>query len=315
MNKDKITSTPSPIQFLTELNGIFVYIKRDDLLAPSPGDPFCGNKWRKLKYNLLDLQRSEYRKILTFGGPFSNHIAAVASAGKHLRFQTIGIIRGERHLPLNPTLRFAADCGMQLEYLDRSSYRAYTRMDIPRDLLDRFGPCFILPEGGSNHRALPGCAEMATEIHTQLSEWPAAIGISCGTGGTMAGLINGTDNNCRVIGVSALRGDFHQRDIQTMVPKNLTNWEVKTEYHFGGYAKFNDVLIQFINDFRTQYRIQLDPIYTGKLFYGVFDLIRQGYFRNSDKVVLVHSGGLQGIKGFNQRFGGVLNVGEKWMSE
>lgn len=316
----------SPLQELDlsfwSLGNVRLFVKRDDLLYDERAPYFCGNKWRKLKYNLQVAREQDYSTLLTFGGAYSNHILATADAGKLLSFKTIGIIRGEEHLPLNFTLRNARDRGMQLHYLDRTTYRNKDSAEVREQLLAQFGPCYFIPEGGTNGLALKGCAELGEEIETQMESssfkvprsWkvedsgPIYIALSCGTGGTMAGLLTGLAKaKTQVIGFSALKGDFLQKEIEHLLSQNglttAANWQIQTDYHFGGYAKFKPDLIDFIRRFKAVYDIQLDPIYTGKLFYGVFDLIQKEYFPKGSTIVVVHTGGLQGIEGFEERYG------------
>ncbi len=320
----------SPLQELDlsrwGLHGVRLFVKRDDLLFDHRAPYFCGNKWRKLKYNLLAAKEQGDDTLLTFGGAYSNHILATADAGQLLGFQTIGIIRGEQHLPLNFTLRNARERGMQLHYLDRTTYRNKNSAEVQARLLAKFGACYLIPEGGTNALALRGCAELGVEIQLQLTDVtfqdlrtlkkeadrPDYLALSCGTGGTMAGLLSGlTTTKTKVIGFSALKGDFLTGEIEQLLTQNeLTTsapWQIQTDYHFGGYAKFRPELIDFIRRFKTVYDLQLDPIYTGKLFYGVFDLVKAGYFPKGSRIVVVHSGGLQGIAGFEERYGEFLH--------
>jgi 1-aminocyclopropane-1-carboxylate deaminase len=307
----------SPIQNLDdalfESNKLKIFIKRDDLIHPQ----IHGNKWRKLKHNLTAFQVSGKKQILTFGGAFSNHIHATAAAGQLFNLKTIGVIRGERASPLSPTLIFAEKCGMKLHFVSRETYR---HKDILlKELHDLYGDFYHLPEGGTNNEAVLGCIEIIDEVHTQLGFKPDYFCVACGTGGTLSGLILACEPHQNIVGMCVLKNDnmfgevtnilhtFTISDIElTKVPFNLikknktpTNWNLKTEYHFEGYAKWSSNLIKFINEFKIKYGIALDPVYNGKMFYGVFDLVRQGYFKENSTIVLIHTGGLQGVKGFN----------------
>lgn len=302
---------PSPIQEiqseLLQTKKVRLFLKRDDLIHPS----VSGNKWRKLKYNLAAAKELNHGTLLTFGGAFSNHIHAVAAAGKVFDFKTIGIIRGDRIDPLNATLQFAEDQGMQLHFITRSAYRKKNTTSFQLTLQEQFGRFYSLPEGGTNTLALKGCAEIVTEIKDQLKFPPAYIATSCGTGGTIAGIIQGNAATpTEILGVSALKGNFLQGEVKELLgAANVsvsTKWSISNDYHFGGYAKFKPDLIEFINDFKKTYQIALDPIYTGKLLYGIFDLIKKDYFKKDTTIVALHTGGLQGIKGFNQRYGEIL---------
>ena len=302
----------SPLQLIQDelltQREIRLFIKRDDLIHPQ----VSGNKWRKLKYNLQTAQQQQQERLLTFGGAYSNHIAATAAAGKIFGFGTIGVIRGELVKPLNPTLSLAQNQGMQLISVERQAYRE-NKSEIAAKLQDDLGKCYVIPEGGSNTLAVKGCAEIVTEVCEQLSgELPDYICVSSGTGGTAAGLIVGLNQMSFLKVYPALKGDFLKDEINSLiweyVGKNYENWQLVTDYNFGGYTKWNQELIDFINTFYEKFGIHLDPIYTGKLFYGVWDEIKQSKFKNGSTIVVIHTGGLQGIAGFNQRFGNLLNV-------
>ncbi len=290
-----ILNLPSPLVALQShfLNkkAVNVWIKREDLIHPQ----LSGNKWRKLEFNLKEMRRQGKRGILTFGGAYSNHIYATAAAGRLFDFSTIGIIRGEAILPLNPTLSFAREAGMQLEYLDRTTYR--DKAKAHKIYQARYPNYCILPEGGTNTHAIPGSARTAAEIREQLSRLPDFICLACGTGGTLAGIVAGLDGESEVLGFSVLKGDFHQRDIQQLLLeaniKDPKNWSVKTDYHFGGYARRTPELDKFIADFKRDYGIPLEWIYTGKLMYGIFDLIEKDYFPKGSSIVVIHTGGIR----------------------
>ena len=291
----------SPLLEIPFQNGrIRLFIKRDDLLHPQ----ISGNKWRKMKYNLQEMQRQDKKTLLTFGGAFSNHIAAAAAAGKVYGFQTIGIIRGEELDTSNATLNFAKKNGMHLKFISRSDYRRKEEGEFLEKLQKEFGDFYKLPEGGTNCFALPGCAEIIEEIDAEISADYYCV--SCGTGGTIAGMISGLKQG-RILGFSALKGDFLQKEVNKLLFGCSASFEnkpysINTEYHFGGYAKFKPNLIEFMNDFKAQFGISLDPIYTAKMFFGIFDLAEKGYFKEGSTVVAVHTGGLQGIEGFRARY-------------
>jgi len=286
--------------------GIRLFVKRDELLHPE----FGGNKWRKLKHNLLFARQQHYSTLLTFGGAWSNHIYATAAAGKHFGFNTIGIIRGELHTPLNPTLKFAELCGMQLHYVTRTEYRQKHQAEFLGKLEQQFGQVYILPEGGSNALAVKGCAELVDEVNDSLGHLQHethnkcfdVICCACGTGATFAGIVTRLQSDQAAIGFSALKGgDFLNTEVERFLPlkQKSKNWRIENRYHFGGYAKVNDELIQFIKDFKQEYNIMLDAVYTGKMFYGLFQMIASGEFEPGTSIVAVHSGGLQGNKGFD----------------
>ncbi len=297
---------PSPIQTLESDwlmdKSIRLLVKRDDLLRIDEHSAFCGNKWRKLKYNLYEARRRGLSILLTFGGAFSNHLAAVAEAGKVFDFQTIGIVRGEETLPLNPTLQFCQAYGMQLHYVDRTTYRQKNEPDFIEWLTQEFGEFYLIPEGGTNELALKGCAEIVKEIENQLITFPNYIAVACGTGGTLAGVVSGLNGKSQAIGFSVLKGYV----AQPLGCDIYNNWHIQTDYHFGGYAKFSSELIDFINQFKQTFGIPLDPIYTGKLFFGLFDMIQKDFFPPGSTLLAIHTGGLQGIAGFNARYGRLL---------
>ncbi len=273
-------------------NSISVSIKREDLLHPF----VSGNKFRKLKYNLLQAKEENQKTLLTFGGAFSNHIAAVAFAGKENGFKTIGIIRGDElrdKIVENPTLSFAQNCGMQLEFVSRDDYRSKEETAFLDALKQKFGDFYLVPEGGTNALAIKGCQEILTEEDASFDYVCCAVG----TGGTISGIINSILPHQKVLGFPALKGDFLKEEIRNFATNE--NWTLISEYHFGGYGKVNQELITFINSFYAQTQIPLDPIYTGKMVFGVMDLIQQNYFPEKAKILLIHTGGIQGIKGMN----------------
>ncbi len=295
--------TPSPLEYIDDIGyECQLYLKRDDLLTFTSNDPLCGNKWRKLKYNLKKARREGYHKLATFGGAYSNHIAAVASAGIRFGFQTIGIIRGEETLPLNPTITFARQCGMKIAYMDRTTYRRKSEKEVIDQLHEQYGPFYLIPEGGTNQLAIKGAAEIVPEIYYELGRIPDYICVSCGTGGTLAGIIQGMEGKSRAVGFAALKGNFLTREVSQWINPDFSNWSIQPTYHFGGYAKSKPELISFIRSFKRRYGIQLDPIYTGKMMYGILDIAKKGYFAPSSTVVAIHTGGLQGIAGFEQRW-------------
>jgi 1-aminocyclopropane-1-carboxylate deaminase len=273
-------------------NEITLYLKREDLIHPF----VSGNKFRKLKYNLLKAKEEKKTKLITFGGAFSNHIAAVAYAGKENNFDTIGIIRGEElesQIDENPTLRFAQECGMIFQFVTREEYKNKTTDLFFKKLKIRYGDFYLIPEGGSNSLAIKGCEEILTEEDSQFSH----VCCSIGTGGTISGLINSSHSHQKIIGFPSLKGDFLSEDIRKFAVKS--NWELQSDYNFGGYGKINEELVRFINDFFEQTKIPLDPIYTSKMMFGILDLIKKGYFPEGSKILAIHTGGLQGIKGMN----------------
>jgi len=277
------------ISLIAEINGVSIYMKREDQIHPE----VSGNKFRKLKYNIDAFKTSSSETVLTFGGAFSNHIAATAASGKINNVKTIGIVRGEElNSNSNDTLRFASAKHMELIFVSREVYKLKENSNVVKQLIkDR--NCFVVPEGGTNQLAIKGCEEILNEETREFDY----ISTSVGTGGTISGIINASLDHQKILGFSALKGDFLSQDISRFVKK--TNWLLNTDYHFGGYAKVSVELISFINQFKKKYNISLDPIYTGKMMFGVMDLITKDYFKSGSKILAIHTGGLQGIKGMN----------------
>lgn len=268
-------------------------LKREDLL----GSGISGNKLRKLKYNILEAKKSGFSTLLTFGGAYSNHIMAASYISKQYDITVVGVIRGEELIDKiddNPTLKKAQENGMQFHFVSRELYRNKTEASFINDLKVKFGDFYLLPEGGTNTLAIKGCEEILTPNDEQYDYICCAVG----TGGTMAGLINASQNHQKVLGFSALKGDFLKDDISDMVTK--TNWEVITDYHFGGYAKVSNELIAFMNTFRLETGVLLDPIYNGKMLFGIYDLMKKGYFKKNTSILAIHTGGLQAISGMNK---------------
>lgn len=288
---------PTPIEELSHSlltkKSIRLFVKRDDLLHPE----IMGNKWRKLKYNLDEAKKLQKETIVTLGGAYSNHIAATAAAAKEFGFNSIGIIRGEElNSNSNPTLKFASKKGMILRFIDRNTYRSVRAN--PSLLRDEFPEGYILPEGGTNDLAIKGCAEILSEDHNHYD----LIVCPIGTGGTMCGLINGSSNFQKVLGVSSLKGAFIKNDIENLLgDSEKENFDINIDYHFGGYGKTTSELVDFMNWFKEKFNIQLDPIYTGKSFFAVWDMIKCDKFGKNLKLMLLHTGGLQGIEGFNRK--------------
>ena len=290
---------------LFRYNDIKIFLKRDDKIHGL----VSGNKFRKLKYNIIQAKHQHKSILLTFGGAFSNHIHAVAAAGKISNFKTIGLIRGEKKVSYNKTLSFAEEQGMQLEFINRTDYRNKMNPTFLKEIEEKYNYPYIIPEGGTNSLAIKGCSEIIDEIDIPFDYICTAVG----TGGTVSGLIAGCDNKHQVLGFSALKGgDFLNKDINELLlaynGQSYDNWNIQTDYHFGGYAKIKPELIKFINDFKKEHDIQLEPIYTGKMMYGIYDLIQKGFFKPGSTIIALHTGGLQGIDGINQRYGNVINL-------
>jgi 1-aminocyclopropane-1-carboxylate deaminase len=269
-----------------------LFIRREDLIHPY----ISGNKFRKLKYNLIEAKKQNFATILTFGGAYSNHIAATAFAANQNGFKSIGVIRGDElvdKIDENSTLAFAKRQGMIFKFISRADYNFKTESHFIKNLEAEFGRFYLLPEGGANDLAVKGCEEILTSTDAIYDYICTCVG----TGGTIAGIVNSSFSHQKILGFPALKGDFLQKDICKFAVNS--NWELVNDYHFGGYAKVNAELINFMNSFFCQHHILLDPIYTAKMIFGVLDLIQKKYFVDNSKILLIHTGGLQGIEGMN----------------
>ncbi|WP_245645785.1 1-aminocyclopropane-1-carboxylate deaminase/D-cysteine desulfhydrase [Pseudonocardia acaciae] len=279
---------PSPLTELSDdrLGSVRVLMKRDDLIDPV----LSGNKWRKLKYQLVDARSRGATTLLTFGGAYSNHVRAVAAAGRRFGFATIGMIRGEEQ-PFNDQLAAAVADGMRLHYLDRATYRAKTAPDVLDGLRQKFGDFYLVPEGGSAPLALRGCSEMIAEIQERFD----LVVCPVGTGGTLAGLSAGLTGGQRALGFSVLRGAEYLDDevagIQVeAIGKRLDNWSINHRFHFGGFARRKSELDDFIAEFRDRHGIALDWVYVAKALYGLYACVEEGVVGSGATVVFVVTG-------------------------
>jgi len=293
----------SPVQEVNDLllndSGIRLLMKRDDLIHTH----ISGNKWRKLKYNLREAVGQNHHTLLTFGGAYSNHIAATAFACHKAGLSSIGIIRGEDD-PTNPTLQFARENGMQLEFVSREEYRRKNDDDFLDSLEERFGRFFLIPEGGANGLGVRGCAEILPEINEHFD----VVCCAAGTGTTLAGLALSLKPYQQLLGFPALKGgDFLTDEVERLMtksrlrPPSTINHQLMTDYHFGGYAKTTPELLAFISCFTQRTGIPLDPVYTGKMMFGIYDLIGKGHFPQGTTILAIHTGGLQGWLGMRHR--------------
>ena len=272
-------------------SGVRLLVKREDLNHPF----VSGNKWWKLKYNLEEALRQKHNALLTFGGAYSNHIYATAAAAKELGLKSIGLIRGEEVLPLNHTLAFAESCGMKLYYVSREAYRHKTEEMFEQKLRDQFGEFYPIPEGGTNEFAVQGVAEFASALIDEVDFDYLCLPI--GTGGTMAGFVRGFAGRKNCIGFSVLKGGgFLNEEVKSWSGDSFNNWSIVEGYHFGGYAKVTDELINFMKDIEKQYQLPLDQVYTAKMMFGILDLIKKDFFKKGSTILMMHTGGLQGNK-------------------
>ncbi|MDH1375247.1 pyridoxal-phosphate dependent enzyme [Acinetobacter junii] len=278
---------PTPYQTLDLPFPVQLTMKRLDLIHPQ----ISGNKFFKLKYNLLAAKQQNLNQVLTFGGAYSNHIAATAYAAHYFGFQSIGIIRGEElaKQAFNPTLQTAQDFGMQLHFVSRAEYRLRHELEYLQQLKQRYPNTLIIPEGGTNQLAIQGTKEILSADDRENYD---VICCAVGTGGTIAGIIESSSDQQHILGFSALKGDFLKHDIQQWT--NKTNWSLTDEYCCGGYAKTNSELLQFMQQFEQQYAVPLEQVYTAKMMMGLFDLIQQGNFPVNTRILAIHTGGLQG---------------------
>jgi 1-aminocyclopropane-1-carboxylate deaminase len=280
-------------QDIQEIHSAFLHSKKVRLLVQREdlNDPYCmGNKWWKLRYNLIEAIREKHNKVLTFGGAFSNHIVATASACNRMGLKSIGIIRGDSTDKLNPSLIRAQNDGMELFFVDRQIYHNKSNIDWK----SIYGDHYLIPEGGTNELAVSSCEEMISFKEYDM------VCVPVGTGGTLSGIIRSLKPSQHAIGFSSLKGGgFLNDEVKKYV--DHSNWSIQFDYHFGGYAKINLELVSFMNEFKRDFSIQLDPVYTAKMFYGIFDMIKNEQIRSNSTILAVHTGGTQGIEGMNQR--------------
>ena len=284
-----------PIQRIQFAGLIFDILRLDKIHTGA-----SGNKFFKLKYNFLEAEKNGHKTILTFGGAFSNHVVATAISAKACGFKSIGIIRGEE--VENPSLKRAKECGMDLHFISREDYKEKNKPEFLNDLKKQFDNPFIIPEGGTNELALKGTAE----IHDFIPAHYNLIATCFGTGGTLAGLIKGKAAHQKIMGFSALKGEWVKDELSNLLETEYANWDISSAYHFGGYAKWKPELIDFINEFYEKTAVPLDPVYTGKMMYGLMMEWKRDKISSEDHILAIHSGGLQGVAGFNERFGFTL---------
>lgn len=286
---------PSPVSIiespLLEKNRIKLRIKRDDLIHPE----VSGNKWRKLSLQLEDAIDQGKDTILTYGGAFSNHIYATAAACNLIGLKSIGIIRG-RYVDLeNPTLAFTQSKGMQLICKDKGKYA----LDKKTPIHNEFPEAYVIPEGGNNELGRAGVKALAEELIQEFPSEKIKLFVSIGTGCTYAGLVENLPSNFEVHGINVLKNKGIDEEVKEWIKEPQGIHNIIHDYHFGGYAKTNARLIDFANAFIQEHKIPLDPIYTSKMCYAVFDMIEKGLIEKGSKIIAIHTGGIQGVTGYN----------------
>ncbi len=271
---------------------IKLWIKRDDLLHPI----ISGNKWRKLKYTLDHALSEGADTLISMGGAYSNHLHALAYVGKALGLKTIGLVRGEQPETLTPTLSDLQNWGMVLKFVSRFDYRLLRQYKGCYDLPGLKPRQYWLPEGGAQALALKGVEELVNEIDVAYD----ILCVPCGTGATLAGIIDMVPDQVSVMGFAALKNaEFLQTDVESLLPRPCSNWQINMDYHFGGFAKTSAELMTFMADFEFKTGIPLEPVYTGKMIYAIYNLITKHTFKPGQRIIAVHTGGLQGKRGFN----------------
>lgn len=295
----------SPLEFLPDHPGreqqIHLFIKRDDLVHPS----IQGNKWRKLRPLLESFHfHSSARGIITFGGPFSNHLQAVAQAGALYGIKTVGILRGIAADLSNPTLREASAAGMKLFPIPKKDYDAKLESSLVQEIGRSYPDYLILPEGGATPEAVISCAEISREVLEQVGDCtdkPLFISVPAGTGTTAAGIFRGLPAPYKVLVFPAASYGVSSDTILGYLGKeeDLSRIQFFTEYIMGKFAAPDPRIMDFAHWFAQRYQIQLDPIYTARMMFGLFDLLQQGFFPKGSVIVAVHTGGLQGWRGMS----------------
>ncbi|MEN8260445.1 MAG: pyridoxal-phosphate dependent enzyme [Pseudomonadota bacterium] len=290
LNQAVLASVSDP---LLERFDIALRLKRDDLLHPI----ISGNKWRKLKYLLDHALNLGCRRVVSMGGPYSNHLHALAFAGRELGIETVGLIRGEPPERPGPTLRDLDAWGMPLHFVPRADYRELRRYKAWNSAPATIYGGYWVPEGGANPLAMQGVAEIVREIDDIPYD---AIAVACGTGTTLAGVAAALPQGKKVLGFSALKNaGFLDGEVTALLTgaERTRNWEIFLDYHFGGFAKVHPELLAFMARFEVAAGIPLDPVYTGKMLFGLYDMISHGYFKPGTRIVAIHTGGLQGRRG------------------
>ena len=298
MNTGESLNIPSPISKLDYFqNGNSVFIKHENKIHPL----FGGNKWRKLQYNIEALKASGADCILSFGGAFSNHLYALAMLTEHLGIPSVGIVRGEYQDKNNPSLNAIKKAGMKIHHVSKIAYRDKEASNEVKHVLQKYPHAFIIPEGGANAYARLGFRDMMQEI-SDLESYDF-IFVAAGTGSTASGIIEYAKANNKVKVINVLKNASLGRSIDTDLENSVCSWEVIEEYHFGGFAKVTPALREFNHWFFNKYGIPLDPVYNAKAMYALIDMLRHGDLGANNRILYIHTGGLQGIKAYEYRSG------------
>ena len=260
-----------------------------------------GNKFYKLIYFLEEAAKSTHKTIITFGGAYSNHLAATAFACTQAGIECIGIVRGEKPSTLSPTLTFCINHGMHLQFISRTEFKLISDQSFLTELERNYGDHILIPEGGFSEKGAKG----ASLITGYFQDSYTHVCLPAGTATTFAGIMNGTRNKSKILAFDILknRDDIENR-LQFLKAGKNENYEIIAGYHFGGYAKKTNELLQFMNEFYRKHTIPLDFVYTGKMMFGVYDLISKNYFAKGAKILCLHTGGLQGNQSLSK---GTLN--------
>lgn len=309
-------SLQTGVENLPVYQGVNLQLLRLDALDPE----ISGNKWFKLKHNLIQAREQKYKRVLSFGGCYSNHLHALAAAGQRFGFDTVGIVRGEEPKQYSPTLHDLRRFGMHIKFVSRAQYRQKMSDEFLAQLNEDFGDFYLIPEGGSNALGVLGCEDIGASVCAHQAVTPDYIVLACGTGATMAGVIRGVAGRAYVIGVAALKGaQFLEKNVldlleakflvnetclQKEIPLSKNNpnhpyWHIEYMYSFGGFAKISPVLTQFMLRFRQETGVLLDPVYTGKMMFAVYDMIERKVIPSGANVLAIHTGGLQGLRGIH----------------
>jgi 1-aminocyclopropane-1-carboxylate deaminase len=295
--------------FVSSSNVQLSVLRLDDFILPQ-----SGNKYFKLKLNIESAKAQRCNQLVSFGGAYSNHIHALALAGRHHGIPTLGVIRGEPTIPLNPALQDAVNAGMKLVYVSREEYRQKDTPEYLSRLKKSYPQAYIIPEGGSNLLGVRGCMEIVDHIEHHLGDQYDMVALPCGTAATLAGVSAAVSNDKKVLGFSVLKNAHHLdqqvRDYHFQLGcVDKKNWRIEHGFHCGGYAKINQELVQFMNYFSEKTSILIDPIYTAKMFFGLQhllhpDAVHKGVIKTETKrlrIVAIHTGGLQGARGMQSK--------------